>query len=194
MQKETFYFSHDYNSRTDKKIKRLLVAYGMLGYGLWWALIEDLYNNNNDLPLHYDSIAYELHCDIEVIKAVINDFGLFDVTETSFSSASVQRRLNERIEKSLKAKENIAKRWGNKKDKQKEKKQFIPPSQRDVIDYFKENGFSKDAAIKAHAYYDANEWKDSRGKSVQNWKQKMHGNWFTTENKTSSSPSNGVVI
>ena len=51
MNKETFYFSHDYNSRNDVKIKKLLSKHGLLGYGIFWAIIEELYNNTNVLPL-----------------------------------------------------------------------------------------------------------------------------------------------
>lgn len=109
----TFYFSHDYNARTDEKIKRLLVKHSMLGYGVYWAIVENLYNNTNVLQLDYDSISYELHTDIEVIKSVINDFGLFVIIENGFSSNSVQRRIDERNAKSIKAKESINKRWNN---------------------------------------------------------------------------------
>ena len=44
---ETFYFSHDYNTRADTKIKKILARHGYLGYGLFWAIVEDLYNNKN---------------------------------------------------------------------------------------------------------------------------------------------------
>jgi len=196
MKKETYYFSHDYNCRTDPNIKKLLVAHGLCGYGLWWCIIEDLYNNNNTLPLHYESIAYELHCESSFVKSVINDFGLFELTAHTFSSQSVGRRLAERAEKSIKAKESVAKRWNNKKpEKQpKEKKQFTPPSINEVQQYFYENGYPRELAQKAHSYYTANDWKDSRGKQVLNWKQKMQGNWFRPENKTSNSHSSGFVI
>jgi hypothetical protein len=113
MAKDTFYFSHDYNVRTDDKIKKLLVKHSMLGYGIYWAIVENLYNNTNVLQLDYESISYELHADIKVVKSVIHDFDLFIVLQETFSSNSVQRRLDERNSKSIKAKESISKRWGN---------------------------------------------------------------------------------
>lgn len=112
MGKETFYFSHDYNTRADSKIKRLLVKHGYEGYGLFWAIIEDLYNNANALPLDYESIAYDLRTDYEKVKSIINDFDLFTVTDEKFSSESVGRRLEERNQKSVKAREIANKRWG----------------------------------------------------------------------------------
>ncbi len=104
--KDTFYFPHDYNSRSDQKISKLLAKHGMLGYGLYWAIIEDLYNNNNILEIDYDCISYDLRSDSEIIKSVINDFGLFTFCENTFGSISVERRLNERAKKTKKAEDS----------------------------------------------------------------------------------------
>ena len=87
MSKETFYFSHDYNARTDIKIKRLIVKHGYEGYGLYWSIIEDLYQNANTLPLDYDCIAYHLRTSSDMIESIINDFDLFGVDEDTFSSS-----------------------------------------------------------------------------------------------------------
>lgn len=109
--KHTYYFSHDYNARTDTKIKKLLSKHGFLGYGIFWAIVEDLYNNANALPLDCESIAFDLRTDIEVVNSVIHDFGLFSIEGSTFGSLSVERRLNERNEKSRKAKESAVLRW-----------------------------------------------------------------------------------
>lgn len=109
--KDSFYFTHDFNARTDPKIKRLLVRYNMIGYGIFWSIIEDLYNNTNVLPTEYDSIAYDLHVDTDVVKSVVEDFGLFEIKDGFFHSKSVQRRLDDRKCKSQKAKDSIKKRW-----------------------------------------------------------------------------------
>lgn len=108
---DTLYFSHNYNARNDPKIKDLLAEHGMTGYGIFWSLVEDLYNNTNVLRLNYKTIAYDLRVDIDVVKSVINDFGLFDVNDETFSSNSVAERLRLRFEKSLKASESVKKRW-----------------------------------------------------------------------------------
>jgi 5-methylcytosine-specific restriction endonuclease McrA len=107
-----FYFTHDYNTRNDSKIKNLLSVHGFLGYGLFWAIIEDLYNNANELPLDYRLLAYDLRCDEKTIKSIINEFSLFVINENSFGSISVQRRLEDRSNKSLNAKTSVFKRWG----------------------------------------------------------------------------------
>ena len=111
MAKDTFYFSHDYNSRADEKIKLLIRKHGFLGYGIFWAIIEDLYNNANALRTDYEGIAFDLRVDTNIVKSVINDFDLFIIKDDFFGSLSVQRRLEERNEKSKKASDSANYRW-----------------------------------------------------------------------------------
>ena len=114
--KDTYYFSHDYNSRNDHKIKKLVSKHGYLGYGLFWAIIEDLYNNANALQTDYESIAFDLRTSENIIESIINDFDLFVIEADNFGSLSVQRRLEERDAKSLKARESAYKRWNKDKE------------------------------------------------------------------------------
>jgi hypothetical protein len=194
--KNTFYFSHDYNTRNDEKIKELIFNYGMSGYGIYWSIIEELYQNTNVLHLNYERIAFELRADISSIKSIINDFNLFVISGENFSSLSVQKRLDERNNKSEKARLSVNKRWSDtnvlqtkydsntiKERKGKEKKVIYTPLIDEVILYFNEKGYTKDSAVKAFHYYQENNWKDSRNNQVKNWKQKMQGVWFKDENK-----------
>ena len=104
MSKEnTFYFSHDYNTRSDMKIQRLITKKGYLGYGLFWELIENLYNNENALSLEYDVIEFDLRKDEDNIKCLINDFDLFIIKDGYFFSNSFQIILDERNLKSQKS-------------------------------------------------------------------------------------------
>jgi len=111
--KETFYFSHDYTSRADEKIKQLLYETGMEGYGIYWAIIEDLYQNDNLLKCDFARLSYDYHCSSELIEKVILNFNLFKVDNNTFSSISIQKRLELRESKSLKAKQSAQKRWGS---------------------------------------------------------------------------------
>lgn len=113
MSKDTFYFSHDYNSRNDEKIKFLLRKHGFNGYGLFWAIIEDLYNNANALRTDYEGIAYDFRVDVSLIESIIKDFDLFVFEADTFGSLSVQKRIDERDSKSVKARESAHKRWTN---------------------------------------------------------------------------------
>lgn len=196
MSKNTFYFSHDYNARNDEKIKELIFNHGMPGYGIYWSIIEELYQNANVLLLNYERIAFELRTECDLVISVIHDFNLFIINDKNFSSLSVEKRLNERNIKSQKARESADKRWNNtnamqshsegnaiKERKVKEKRVIYIPSLDEVELYFKENGYTKDSAVKAFNYYSENNWKDSRNNQVKNWKQKMQGVWFKEENK-----------
>jgi len=217
----TFYFSHDYTARSDIKIKKLIATQGMLGYGIYWSLVEDLYHNNNKLEDNPALLAYDYRCTTELIKSVINDFDLFIVKDGYVSSNSIQKRLDERNDKVTKAKQSASKRWENKaknadnietqcdpdanamrtqcdgnaikeskvkeskvnKRKLKEEVVFIPPVLNDVLVYFDENGYSKEAATKAFNYYNNLGWKNSKGNQVLNWKNTMLNNWFTPQNE-----------
>ena len=111
MAKDTFYFSHDYSARQDEKIKNLLRKHGMIGYGIFWSIIEDLYNNANALRTDYEGIGYDLRVDKKIAESVVTDFDLFVFNDGFFGSLSVQRRIEERDKKSQKARESAFRKW-----------------------------------------------------------------------------------
>ena len=111
LKKETFYFSHDYTARSDEKIKNLIYDFGYEGYGIYWSLIEELYQNANALRTNYKRIAFDMRVDENTIKSIIENFDLFIVENEFFGSLSVQRRLDMRNDKSSKARESAQKRW-----------------------------------------------------------------------------------
>ena len=113
MGKDTFYFSHDYNARNDEKIKSLLRKHGMNGYGIFWAIIEELYNNANALQFDCERIAYDMRTDSDCIKSILTEFDLFVFEGNYFGSHSIEKRLEERNIKSKKAQNSAFKRWGN---------------------------------------------------------------------------------
>lgn len=73
-------------------------------------------------------------------------------------------------------------------------KKFVAPSEDEVCDYFRENGYSVQVGSTAFKYYDEAGWKDSTGKPVKNWKQKMRGVWFRDEHlaKTDEPPEDFI--
>ena len=108
------YFLHQSDSFTDYKIIRMRSKLGIESYGIFWAVLELLFKEENKLCLDdYEPLAYSLQCDADKLKSVIEDFDLFVIEDGCFYS----KRLNEHIEeinnKSIKAKENAAKRWNN---------------------------------------------------------------------------------
>lgn len=72
----------------------------------------------------------------------------------------------------------------NEKEKSKEerkKKTFSPPTLEEVKLFFLENKQTEQKAVKAFMFYSDGDWKDSNGRQVQNWKQKMRAVWFEDE-------------
>jgi len=79
--KETFYFSHDFHARSDEKILKLLQKERWEGYGLYWAIVEKLYESGGSISEDYDVLAYDLRTDTEKIYSIINNFSLFEIEE-----------------------------------------------------------------------------------------------------------------
>ena len=101
--KETFYFQHDYNARNDPKLQQILMEHGVAGIGVFWCIIEMLYEQDGCMELSScKSIAFALHVDREMIESIINDFDLFKTDGENFWSESVNRRLRKRSEISQK--------------------------------------------------------------------------------------------
>ena len=106
------YFSHDIFTRENLKIKRLINTHKMEGYGVFWAVIEFLHNNNNRLLMsELDIIAFDLGVDVSLVESVIKNFNLFNIRKKVVSSARVAKNIKLRKEKSEKAKMAIKKRW-----------------------------------------------------------------------------------
>ncbi len=111
------YFSHDYNARNDINLKKLFMSEGLLGIGLYWCLVEMLYENNGYLNLDdIPTIAYDLRTKVEKVNNVIYKFDLFCTNEKQFFSNSIIKRLNIRNEKSEKARKSAEARWENIKE------------------------------------------------------------------------------
>lgn len=112
MSKDTYYFSHDYGARNDPKLVKVLMKLGQEGKGVYWDLIEMLYEQSGYLMLsECDSYAFALRTTEVCINRLIQEFGLFENDGIKFWSNSVLYRLNERNAKSLKAKQSAQKRW-----------------------------------------------------------------------------------
>lgn len=116
MAKDTYYFSHDYNARNDNKIKKLISKHGFAGYGLFWAIIEELYNNDNVLSTDYNLILSDRKAKPEIVQSIVEDFELFVIDGDHFGSLSVESRLNDRNSKSKKASDSANLRWKRAKE------------------------------------------------------------------------------
>jgi hypothetical protein len=111
--KKTF-FNHDSNARNDLKLIKLRKCGGWEYYGIYFAILELLFSEENKLCIEdYETLAFGLQCDTEKLKQVIEDFDLFVIEGNCFYSKRLFEHIEEINLKSKKAKESINKRWSN---------------------------------------------------------------------------------
>ena len=200
----SFYFTHDYNAANDSKILFLRQQLGMEGYGIFWFIVEQLAQSGGFLPIKITPVlAMQMQVTEAKVRSVINDYELFDIVDENFYSQRLNKHLQIRKQLSESGKKGAINRWknsppnshpidlpnGNKEIKKeikeikkvkKESKKFAPPLIDEVVKFFEDNGYMN--GERAWNYYNDADWKDSTGKPVKNWKQKMRGVWFRTEN------------
>lgn len=110
------YFNHDSTARNDYRIIKLRATLGYEGYGIFWAILEMLFTEENKIcKSQYDILAFGLQCESEKLRAVIEDFDLFVIEDNCFYSKRLNNQIEQINNKSIKAKENASKRWNNAK-------------------------------------------------------------------------------
>ena len=108
------YFNHDSNARNDLKLIRLRKAGGFEYYGIYFAILELLFSEENKMCIEdYDTLAFGLQCDTQKLRAVIEDFDLFVLEDNCFYSKRLFEHIEEINNKSSKASLNAKKRWSN---------------------------------------------------------------------------------
>ncbi|MDY0104635.1 MAG: hypothetical protein RBS07_17010 [Lentimicrobium sp.] len=146
--------------------------------------VRNFLKHQNNLPLNPNNKAH-----VGVLKRFKYYAAKFDLTLSTHSDTGKEGVEVDQIEKLINTQQEqeLPPAPEEKKPVINKPKAFEPPSEREVIDYFTANGFSKETAQKAFKYYNTSNWKDSTGKPVKNWKQKMIGVWFKPENKEGAS-------
>ena len=76
-------------NRKDLQITDLLIAHGPAGYGVYVMLTQYL-GERKSLRRRQDiaRIAYELHAPAEMVRSVLEDFGLFECVGDEFANES----------------------------------------------------------------------------------------------------------
>lgn len=190
--KDSHYFPHDYNARRDERIIRLIKKMGFEGYGVFWAIIENLYEAGGSIAADYEVLEFGLHAEAKLIQAVTEGFGLFYIRNSRIGSQSVDRRIAEREDRIIEGKKNAAIRWGNREpmgthcdpnainkvnkvskvskvNKETDSaSKFLKPTLKQVEAYCSErkNNINPEQWF---AYYEANGWKVGKN-PMRNWK------------------------
>jgi hypothetical protein len=124
MKKLIEYFPHDYKARTDPKLIKLRMKKGFAGLGIYWSLIELLYEANGYMELaEVYVIAFELGCTQDEVLEIIEFEDLFIFLDKQkqyadspkqayfYSNERVLLHLSEREKVSKQAAINANKRW-----------------------------------------------------------------------------------
>lgn len=84
--KDAYYFTHDSNAKDDPKCMMLIETLQLEGYGIFWMLVETLRDQPNyKYPLILvPALARRYNTTAEKIKAVIQNYGLFQVDDREF--------------------------------------------------------------------------------------------------------------
>lgn len=92
------YFPHDYGMRNMPQILGLRMKLGMRGLGIFWCLIEMLWENGGSLPCQYDVLAYEIR-DVkeDELRLIVEQLGLFRVEDGMIISDMVNELIAERV-------------------------------------------------------------------------------------------------
>ena len=112
------YFRHDYNARNDIKLQSVITKHGAVGIGVYWIIVEMLYQNGGELPLDIArniSVAY--FTDFKVVESVINDFDLFENDGNVFWSVRIRQTIDNTKKVSDARKAASRQRWSRKQEK-----------------------------------------------------------------------------
>ena len=200
------YYLHDSNSFNDEKVTELFMAYGYEGLGLFYTALEKFAQQEKPIKTAVLKKQLNIGKKLEKCWSFMESIGLISSNNgESFNKQLLKFSENYKIKKEKSAER--LKQWREnqqvtenetrselvrnaskvKISKVKESKvkviQVINPTLEDVIVYFSDNGYSREAATKAFNYYSNLGWKNSKGNEVVNWKNTMLNNWFKEENK-----------
>ena len=98
MGKDAYYFSHDANAHTDPKILKLRMALGWEGYGIYWAIIENLRNQEtySICESEFMFLTLSLAVDEAKLKQMLSkclEIKLLEISEGKVFSPSLLRRM-----------------------------------------------------------------------------------------------------
>jgi hypothetical protein len=112
------YFQHDYRSRVDIKLMEVRMKHGIAGFGAYWCLVEMLHEGNGVIKMKPEVIAFELQCDIQMIKDIISI--CFNIENDEVTCDRVKENLEireqKRLDKSVAGKKGMEKRWSSNND------------------------------------------------------------------------------
>ncbi len=104
------YFSHDYHAR--EHLRDVRKDWGLAGYGFYWCIVEILHENGGYIKeSDVESIAYDLRVEPDMAKAVLYNYGMFQIKKGRICSTRVLENLQKREEISQIRRQAAEQRW-----------------------------------------------------------------------------------
>jgi len=94
--KNKFYFSHDGGARNDDKMIAVRMKHKAEGYAVYFMILEKMLESSDYILLKdYNVLAFDFRVGSDLVKSIVEDFGLFEFTEDnkSFYSKSFKARM-----------------------------------------------------------------------------------------------------
>lgn len=116
--KKNQFFKYDADTTGKANVIRLRMKHGWAGFGIYMAIKEQLFKNDNVLSNTPDMLAFSVGADVDTITSIINDFGLFEFEGSNFYCPEIQEAINYMTKCKEAGKRGAAKREANKKSKE----------------------------------------------------------------------------
>lgn len=149
---DNLWFRHEFYARSSPKLTDLKMEMKMEGVGIYWCLIEFMYEQNgyiNESSLK--AFCYNEHLEIEKVKKVLQLAKFKFDKNKGYYANGVLERISKREEFCAKQKEKADKRWSKEKQKrqaplpdwykeqqEKEKQEEFERNKQEKLDSLKE--------------------------------------------------------
>ena len=89
------YFPHQYNAHDDEKLQQVIINHGLVGYAVFFLLLEYLGQKKDRILSKdfYKVLSWNYRIDEDVVRSVVEDYGLFEVSDNHFSSDGLNDRM-----------------------------------------------------------------------------------------------------
>lgn len=122
-QHNAYWFTHSYNASNDKKLLIIRSKLGFEGIGIYWSIVEHMYNNNGLLEEDF----VDVYCDLNKLEREKLDL-ILKVAFTKTKKCGVDVYYAKRISEELAAKDACIerarkaanKRWSKEKETRKD--------------------------------------------------------------------------
>jgi len=199
------WFKHEANCGFDSKMKKLLIKYGVNGYGLYYYCVEIIAGNltteNITFELQHDVhiIAHDLKMDTLLVEEImlycikiglfqfneetqrVSHMGLFKMLDNTMSQNTCIRQLKS-SENFKFLKDTESRREEKRREEKKDiaTKKFKKPSLSQINEYCEQKQYQIDSEY-FYNYYESKDWMVGKNK-MKDWKAALR-NWFKNEKK-----------